>query len=184
MNHQDHVELLRRAVPGPGGVWADLGSGEGAFTLALRELVGADGVIYSVDKHDPSLDAQRRAFRLQFPISRVHFIKADFTQTLSLPPLDGVVMANSLHYVRDKDAMLERVVRWLKPSGRFILVEYNVDLGNPWVPYPLSFQSFVKLAARSHLRDPELLATRPSRFLREIYSAQAFRVVTEPTRIR
>ena len=36
MNHRDHVNLLRRGVPEPGGVWADLGSGAGAFTLALN----------------------------------------------------------------------------------------------------------------------------------------------------
>ena len=50
MNHRDHVNLLRRGVPEPGGVWADLGSGAGAFTLALAELVGPGAEIYAVDK--------------------------------------------------------------------------------------------------------------------------------------
>jgi ubiquinone/menaquinone biosynthesis C-methylase UbiE len=49
MNHADHVALLRAGVPGPGGVWADLGSGAGAFTLALADLIGPTGQIYSVD---------------------------------------------------------------------------------------------------------------------------------------
>jgi hypothetical protein len=36
---------LRDGVPEPGGVWADLGSGEGAFTLALADLLGPGGRI-------------------------------------------------------------------------------------------------------------------------------------------
>jgi len=41
MKHTEHVNLLRRGIPAPGGVWADFGSGTGAFTLALAELTGA-----------------------------------------------------------------------------------------------------------------------------------------------
>ena len=37
----------RGGVPGPGGRWADLGSGAGAFTLALADLVGPTGSIVS-----------------------------------------------------------------------------------------------------------------------------------------
>ena len=49
MDHRDHVRLIARGVP-PGGAWADLGAGEGAFTLALRDVAGPDVVIYAVDK--------------------------------------------------------------------------------------------------------------------------------------
>ena len=50
MNHTDHINLLRPANLSQGGVWADFGAGSGAFTLALRELIGANAVIYAVDK--------------------------------------------------------------------------------------------------------------------------------------
>ncbi len=46
MNHDDHVALLRGGIAQPGGVWADFGSGTGAFTLALAELIGPTGVIH------------------------------------------------------------------------------------------------------------------------------------------
>ncbi len=57
MNHADHVRLLRGGVPAPGGVWADFGSGEGAFTLALADLLGTSGEIYSVDQDAGALRA-------------------------------------------------------------------------------------------------------------------------------
>ena len=48
MDHRDHLGLVRNGVS-PGD-WADLGSGEGAFTLALAELLASAGRIYSIDK--------------------------------------------------------------------------------------------------------------------------------------
>jgi ubiquinone/menaquinone biosynthesis C-methylase UbiE len=174
MDHADHVRLLRDGVPS-GGAWADLGSGAGAFTLALADLVGATGEIYSVDRDVGALQTQERAFRARFPSVPVRSIRADFTRPLELPPLDGVVMANSLHFQRDKRPVLSLVRGYLKPGGRLILVEYNVDKGNLWVPHPISYRTWVALAARCQFRETRLLATVPSGFLDEIYSAQSLR---------
>src|SRR5262245_58903991 len=102
MEHADHVNLLRKGVASPGGVWADLGSGTGAFTLALAELIGPAGEISSVDKDGGALREQERQFRARFPGQPVHYLKADFTRPLNLPPLDGLVMANALHFHREK----------------------------------------------------------------------------------
>ena len=171
MNHDDHVSLLRGGVPGPGGVWADLGSGTGAFTLALADLIGPGGQIYSVDRDGRALRQQEGAIGARFPDFAMHYLVADFARPLDLPPLDGVVMANSLHFQRSKDPVIRAVRGYLKPSGRLLLVEYNTDRGNPWVPYPLSYRTWEALARRNGFDDTWLLATRPSRFHGEIYAA-------------
>lgn len=171
MDHQDHVYLLRKGVAGAGGVWADLGSGYGAFTLALADLLGAEGHIYSVDKKQDDLRQQEQAMRTRFSATRVEYIHADFSRPLALPQLDGIVMANSLHYIQKKDAVLQLVQSYLRPGGHFILVEYNADRGNPWVPYPLSYPAWETLARRNGFAATQLLERRPSRFLNEIYSA-------------
>jgi ubiquinone/menaquinone biosynthesis C-methylase UbiE len=177
MEHADHVALLRGGVPGPGGAWADFGSGTGAFTLALAELIGPTGVIYSVDRDGSALRRQERLMRERFPAVTVHYLVADFTRPLELPPLDGVVMANALHFQRQQDAVLRLIYSYLRPGGRLILVEYNapeggnLGRGNPWVPYPVSYHQWERLARRNGFVDTRLLATRPSRFLGEIYSA-------------
>jgi ubiquinone/menaquinone biosynthesis C-methylase UbiE len=171
MNHADHVRLLAGGVSSRGGVWADLGSGSGAFTLALADLLGSDGEIYSVDRDAGALREQERALRTRFPAVRVHYITADYTRPLSLPPLDGIVMANSLHFLRDKEKVLRALKAYLRPCGQFILVEYDTDQGNMWVPHPLSFPTWQATARRAGFTATKLIATVPSRFLGRIYGA-------------
>ena len=174
MDHDDHVKLLRPANLSPGGVWADLGAGRGAFTLALRELVGPGAHIYAVDRDHQALTSLSAAFEARFDsTANLHLIHADFMGPLKLPSLDGLVMANSLHFHRDHAAVISRAARLLSWYGVFLLVEYNVDRGNPWVPHPLSFEAYRQMALKAGLREPRLLATAPSSFLGEFYAALA-----------
>ena len=174
MNHADHVRLLRNGVSAPGGVWADLGSGSGAFTLALAELLGLGGTIYSVDKDRAALVDQERVLSRRFPETAVYYLAADFTRPITLPALDGLVMANTLHFQRDKEGVLKLVKSYLKTGGRLLLVEYNVDSGNLWVPHPLSYATWQAVARRLGFEETQLLTTHPSRFLKEIFSAVSY----------
>jgi SAM-dependent methyltransferase len=171
MNHKDHVDLLREGIPTPVGVWADLGCGSGAFTLALAELLDPQSMIYAVDTDRHALAELRRRAAARFPEHNIRIVLADFTLPLDLPPLDGIVMANSLHFHKEKEPIIRAVRGLLKPDGRFILIEYNADRGNPWVPFPLSFPRWRELALRCGFASTGKIAARPSTFLREIYSA-------------
>jgi ubiquinone/menaquinone biosynthesis C-methylase UbiE len=208
MNHNDHVNLLKPANLPPGGIWADFGAGGGAFTLALRELMGPTSDIFALDKDSGRLNGLEQDYRIRFgDSSNLHIIPGDFTRPLELPVLDGVVMANSLHYFKnpkmkvverasgrengkntrafqhesishlpDKMAVLRHVRSFLKTNGLLLLIEYNVDTGNPWVPYPLTFETWRMLALRAGFNEPRLLAKRPSSFLCEFYSAEVNRI--------
>jgi ubiquinone/menaquinone biosynthesis C-methylase UbiE len=171
MNHADHVALIRDGAPTFEGVWADLGAGTGAFTLALADLMGDRGRIIAVDQDDRALRENARRMAASFPHVEASFQVGNFARDLNLPPLDGIIMANSLHFHRDKGPILDRVRAMLRPGGRLILVEYNVDRGNMWVPHPISFETWRTLAEAHAFRETRLLHRRPSSFLREIYSA-------------
>lgn len=176
MNHTDHVNLLRPASLDKGGSWADLGAGSGAFTFALRELIGPTAAIYAVDKDRASLDSLQSEYRTRFENGEnLHLQVQDFSRTTNLPPLDGILAANSLHYFKDRVKVLQHIKSFLKPNGKLIVIEYNVDSGNLWVPYPFSFDTFGKLALQAGFTEPQLLVKHPSRFLHEFYSALTFK---------
>ncbi len=175
MNHADHVRLIRDGVTGGGPSWADLGSGGGAFTLALADLLGPAGRIVSVDRDADALRGQARTLRERFPAADLEQRVADFCEPLALDRLDGIVMANSLHFVDDKGPVLALVRGYLRDAGRLVLVEYDADQGNPWVPFPLSFETWRTASADAGFEDTRRLASVPSRFLGSIYSALSVR---------
>jgi SAM-dependent methyltransferase len=169
--------LLRPGVPDPGGTWADLGCGDGIFTAALYALIRPGARVYAVDKDRRALERLARYFRADFPGADLYPVEADFTRSLALPALDGLVMANSLHFVRDREkvGLFAHLSALLKPGGRLIVVEYNVARGNFAVPHPLDEVGFLALARQAGLREPRILAKIPSTFLREFYSGLAFK---------
>lgn len=188
MQHADHVALLEgrpglreqlgAPIRGADGAWADLGAGSGAFTLALADLLDPGASIYAVDRDARALNQLQRSVeaRLQEQsAAQVSVVNADFTRPLPLPVLDGIVMANSLHFLpdRDKTGFLSRLRGMIRPGGQLTIVEYNADRGNPWVPHPFSFQTWEKLAASSGYTKVAWLNSHPSRFLGEIYAAVA-----------
>jgi trans-aconitate methyltransferase len=158
MKISDAVNLIQGAgiAQTKATVWADLGCGSGTFTLALAHLLAADSSIYAIDKRKQSITAPEH-------ISIV-FRQADFEHdALDLPALDGILMANALHYVANKEALLSRLLQYIRPGGGLLLVEYDTLRANPWVPYPIDFphmksllqslgmQQFTKLGERRSL---------------------------------
>jgi ubiquinone/menaquinone biosynthesis C-methylase UbiE len=175
VDHADLVRLLRDGVDSRRRMWADLGAGEGAFTVALAELLGPGAHITAVDRDAGALRRTRDEMGRRFPSTPLEIVVADFTRPLELSGLDGIVMANSLHFVRDKGSVLESVRGMLRPGGALVVVEYGADRGNQWVPHPFSFATWETLAAEAGFERTRRLETLPSRFLNTLYSAVTYR---------
>ena len=187
MDHADHVRLLAKGVhvgrdtstADVSVVWADLGAGEGAFTLALGDLLPSGSTIQAIDRDAEALETLAARYARRFGrrdgaprlITRV----GNFRDDLGLTDLDGVVMANSLHFSKDKPPVLARVRGMLRRGAPLLLVEYDVDRGNALFPYPLSFETWRTLAVANGFTEPVLLDSEPSRFMNRIYSSVAAR---------
>jgi trans-aconitate methyltransferase len=173
MRHRDAVAMLAGArVPPWPSTWADLGAGNGTFTLALAELLPQGSLIHATD-----VDAGALARIPPSPHVRIEKHVGDFTTEWPFDRvLDGILMANSLHFVSEQSAFLVRCAARLSPSASFLVVEYDTDVSNPWVPYPASFGSLSRRFASVGFERVERLSSRRSRYQRaSLYSAVAWR---------
>lgn len=174
MNDSDAIALLRPAVvPAPDARWADLGAGTGIFTRALAALLGPGADLYAVDRDDHALQSIRAWADRTPGAPSIHILTADFTTRLPLPPLDGIVLANALHFVRDQASAMALAVSYLRPGGRLVAIEYEGRPPSRWVPYPVPSARFAELAAGAGLGPARVVATRPSAFGGSMYVSVA-----------
>ncbi|MCA9835644.1 MAG: class I SAM-dependent methyltransferase [Trueperaceae bacterium] len=168
MTHTEALEFLSPLAIAAGESWADLGAGTGVFSRALADFVGKTGKVYALDKNAASLR------QLRDQNGQIEVLQGDFTRPLHLQNLDGILLANSLHYVRRQATLLTGLQTNLKQNGQIAIIEYESRTPNPWVPYPISFSKLEHLAERLNISPPEKLATRASRYHGEMYLAVLF----------
>ena len=175
MNTSDAASLIEGAVLQTAKTWADVGAGDGTFTRALVQLLGREARIYAVDRDARALALlQRWAARDR---ANVIALEADFTRSLELPePLDGLFVANALHFVKNLASVLARLVDRLRPGGRVVVIEYDRRRASRWVPYPIDSDRLPEIAAIAGLTAPTFTATRPSLYGGAIYVAAMDRV--------
>ena len=136
MQHADHVALIRAGVEGAGPRWLELGAGDGEFTLALAEVLGGIGDVVAMDLDRWALTELAGRIDGRFPDTTLETITGDFTTSLPPGPFDGVLAANSLHFVERVGPVLASIHGVLRQEARLVIVEYDADRGNPWVPHP------------------------------------------------
>ena len=150
-------------------VWADLGCGDGLFTRALAELLAAGSMIHAMDVDSSAL----RAIPSSHKGTRITTHRGDFVNDRwPFADLDGILMANSLHYVEPQAAFIRRCEPYMNPRRRFLIVEYDTHAANRWVPYPVSEARLTALFEAAGYSQVRMLRTRPSVFRRApLYSA-------------
>lgn len=108
--------------------WADLGCGSGLFSTALAHYLPEGSTIYAID-HKPATRIAGHGIKI---------FNLDFVfDPLPFGQIDGVLMANSLHYVKDQAAFVRKLKNH---TDRLIIIEYDIEKPVPtWVPFPVSY---------------------------------------------
>jgi SAM-dependent methyltransferase len=143
-------------------VWADLGCGDGTFTLALAELLPQGSTVHAVDTDRSAL----RRIPGRHGGATIVTQAVDFTrQPWPFDDLDGILMANALHFVRAQSAFIRACIPRLR-RRRFLIIEYDSDVPNPWVPYPLSRATAARLFTEAGFPSITPLGSMLSRYQR------------------
>jgi ubiquinone/menaquinone biosynthesis C-methylase UbiE len=155
MTHLEAVSFISSAVIAKDAEnWADLGCGSGTFTRALTELLPAGSHITAIDQEQQRLT-----------IPAVNFVKANFERDeLHLAGLDGILLANAVHYVADKNRLIKKLEKLFAGSPQYLIIEYDTDKANPWVPYPISFHKLQTLFRDLGYQHISKLNERPSAY--------------------
>jgi ubiquinone/menaquinone biosynthesis C-methylase UbiE len=147
--------------------WCDLGCGSGTFTVALAQSLASGSTIHAVDLDKGMLEG----ISDQYHGVTIRKVLGDLTSpSLRLPSVDGILMANSLHFIQDQDLLLRKL---LPVTKCFLIVEYERSKRSPWVPYPVGFERLFQLFGALGVQHVEKMATRRSRFGGTMYSALA-----------
>jgi hypothetical protein len=149
--------------------WADLGCGDGIFTLALASLLSAGSTIHAMDRDGSAL----RKIPSTLNGIRIKTHRGDFTnQTWPFGDLDGILMANSLHYVDDQSAFIRACESRMTIRRRFLIVEYDTSEASRWVPYPVGQTRLRALFSSAGYSSIRILRSRPSVYRRaSLYAA-------------
>ena len=116
-------DLLRLLGAQSGSLIADVGSGEGAFTIPIARAVAPNGRAVAVDISEAPLNKLRdRAGRENVGNVDVVVGAADDPH-LPAGQFDAVLIHNAYHEMTEHQAMLRLIRAALKPGGRFVVVE-------------------------------------------------------------
>jgi ubiquinone/menaquinone biosynthesis C-methylase UbiE len=145
--------------------WADLGCGSGLFSRALASIRPPESHILCMDKDDQTIDRINKV--------TVEFKRADFSMfDFGMAAYNGFLLANSLHYIKNKAELLNNLMRALKNGGSLVIIEYDTTISNPWIPYPASFETLRTLFDKPGIEFRKL-SQMPSVYGRTMVAIQA-----------
>ncbi|MFZ0427386.1 MAG: methyltransferase domain-containing protein [Acidobacteriota bacterium] len=129
----ERVRLAEAMGVHEGEVLADVGAGDGSWSLFLASQVGRDGKIYATEVDDAKFRQLQERSR-QAPYGNVEAVLGTQEGTgLPAACCEGILLRRVYHHFEDPPAMLADIRRALKPDGVLAVIDFN-----PTGRYPLS----------------------------------------------
>lgn len=116
-------EILAALDATPGRIIADVGAGEGFYTIRIARAVGPTGRVSAVDIEEKSL-AKLRSQLVADEIANVDVVLgATDDPRLPAATFDAVLVYNTYHEMTEHAAMRRAMFAALKPGGRLVVSE-------------------------------------------------------------
>jgi predicted methyltransferase len=133
----DEVERLATWLEvQPGTRVADLGAGDGTFTVALARLVGSSGHVYATELDNERL-AEIRQAAADAALSNVTVIGGAVSRT-NLPAACCDVLFSRVvyHHLTEAAAINSDIFRALRPGGRLVVIDFEPGGIMNWIGRP------------------------------------------------
>jgi precorrin-6B methylase 2 len=140
MRVDEAIDFILPALPPVAGdgaaTWADVGAGNGTFTRALSRYLGVASTVHAIDRDRAAmrrLSGASHAAGGARIVTHIGDIAESASWTgLALPPFDGILIANTLHFVpyAEQSGVLDRLASSLAHDGRLLVIEYENRAAN------------------------------------------------------
>lgn len=158
-NHNEAQTVMDLAAIGPGSSVADIGAGEGYYTVRLGARVGTKGRVLAQDIDGEAM--KRLGRRVEHDrldnVSIIHGAADD----PKLPPnsFDRVMLVHMYHEVTEPYAFLWRMHAALRLNGRVVVVDLDRPTDRHGIPPALLFCEFESTGFRltQFIRKPEIV---------------------------
>lgn len=127
-SYHENIALLRDVLP----EWnlpeeaaiCDLGAGTGNYIAAISKI-RPSATYYHID-FDEVMNGIAREKYEKLGLENVNFVE-EYIQRVDFPDesFDLVVCVNALYAMSPQSAVLRKISRWLKPSGKLFLIDYG-----------------------------------------------------------
>lgn len=129
---EDCTTMLRQLEIAPGQAVADLGCGNGFYTLELARMVGPKGKVYAVDIQPQMLVLLMQRAEKAGLDNIVPVLGSVVDPGLPEGSIDLVLLVDTYHEFSHPEQMLRQIRGSLKPDGRVALAEFRAE--DPEVP--------------------------------------------------
>jgi ubiquinone/menaquinone biosynthesis C-methylase UbiE len=118
---------------GDGSVVADLGAGNGYFTIRLAKRVGPNGTVFAEDIQRQMIEAITRRVD-KIGLKNVITVRGTATDPRLPKPVDAVLIVGAYPEMAQPIVLLRNVAKSLKPKGLIGIVDFKKDGGGPGPP--------------------------------------------------
>jgi cyclopropane fatty-acyl-phospholipid synthase-like methyltransferase len=115
------VETLKIS---PGQKVADLGAGSGLFTRPIARKTGEKGTVFAIDI-DPGL--LKHIDKTAEKPANIRTVLAAEDDPKIPERVDLIVLIDTLHHIRNREAYLKKLRNYLQPSGRIAILDFSKD---------------------------------------------------------
>jgi len=115
------VEALKIS---PGQKVADLGSGSGLFSRPIARQAGEKGIVYAIDI-DPELLKHVEKSAQENKLNNIRTVLAAEDDPKIPEPVNLIIIIDTLHHIKNQATYLKNLRRYLQPSGRIAVIDFN-----------------------------------------------------------
>jgi ubiquinone/menaquinone biosynthesis C-methylase UbiE len=127
-NQRQEISRLAELMEWKAGtVVADVGAGDGSYSFAAAQQVGASGLVYTTEIDADKL-RQLRAEVLKRKLANVIVVEGTVNDTkLPTECCDAIYLRHVYHHLTQPEEFDRNLVRSLKPGGRLAIIDFPAN---------------------------------------------------------